>query len=192
MTVTTDYEAPPQNLEAEESVLGALLLAGWHGVGEKTLPRVLAAGLEPGHFFRPSHGAIFAAMLSLTERNGSIDPLCVERELERQGALEAAGGTSRVRELAHSASATANAPHYARLVVDSAARREEFAIGKELHAAAMSGEDLRPELIARIRALIDRCDGTPRSVALQPLNLAEFLAGDPPETSDGEELPHAA
>src|SRR6185503_18162168 len=82
--------APPQNIEAEESVLGAMLLA--------------EAAVD---------AAIFRAIRSLSEKSSGIDPLTVCAELERRGELETAGGKSAVYELATAVPTAGNARYYA-------------------------------------------------------------------------------
>src|SRR3954452_7415957 len=78
---------PPQSLEAEQSVLGAVLLS------DQTLYALrIELNLIPDDFYRPSHGGIYAAMLALYEQNEPVDKLTVVEKLKESGQLEAAGG----------------------------------------------------------------------------------------------------
>jgi hypothetical protein len=114
----------PQNLEAEESVLSALLLAGvdGHAFASKTLAKVRDTRLEPSDFYRASNGTIYEAIFALVETGGTCDVIAVA---ERLGAevLEGLGGKLRLGELAATATATSNIAHHARIVRETAERR---------------------------------------------------------------------
>src|SRR3954449_572207 len=87
--------APPQNLEAEQSVLGAVLLS------DTALPAlIIDERLHPEDFYRAAHGLVFAAMLTLHARNDGIDTVLVADQLESEGKLEAAGGRAAIDVLA--------------------------------------------------------------------------------------------
>jgi replicative DNA helicase len=100
---------PPQNLEAEESILGAMLLS------PKSISDVTDL-LEPTDFYRGSHAKIYRAALSLYERGEAVDAITVADELEERGELEAVGGKARIHELAALTPATSNVAHHARIV----------------------------------------------------------------------------
>jgi replicative DNA helicase len=128
---TVEPNAPPQNLEAEESVLGAMLLS----------PGAIAAVGEivsAGDFYRESHGIIYRTAISLYSRGEPVDWVTVVDELEKRGELEAAGGKARVAELAVSVPATANAAHYARIVREMALLRGLINVGG--HVASLGWE----------------------------------------------------
>ena len=83
-----DPLVPPHNLEAEKSVLGAVLL------DERHLDALtVECGLKPGHFYREQYGQVFAAMLALHARSSKIDHLTVAEQLREAGQLEAIGRT---------------------------------------------------------------------------------------------------
>jgi replicative DNA helicase len=107
---------PPQNLDAEESVLGAMLLS----------PGAIGAVSEivdAGDFYRESHATIYRAALALYGKGEPVDAITLVDELEERGQLEAAGGRARIHELAALVPATANAGHYARIVREMATLR---------------------------------------------------------------------
>src|SRR3954447_20631016 len=84
---------PPQNLEAEESVLGAMMLS----------PGAIAAvseELDASDFYRASHGTIYRAALALYGKGEPVDAITLVDELEERGELEHVGGRVRVHELA--------------------------------------------------------------------------------------------
>src|SRR3954451_20956594 len=87
---------PPQNEEAETSVLGAILLS------EQALDGLLIdVKLRPEDFYRPRHQQIFRSMIRLKEKDDPepIDPLTVAEDLSHAGELEEAGGTAYVHPL---------------------------------------------------------------------------------------------
>ena len=116
---------PPQNLDAEESVLGAMMLS----------PGAIGAVseiLDAGDFYRESHGKIYRAALALYARGEPVDAITLVDELEQRGELEDAGGRSRVHELAALVPASANAGHYARIVREMATLRGLIRAGSEI------------------------------------------------------------
>jgi replicative DNA helicase len=116
---------PPQNPEAEESVLGAMLIS----------PGAMAAVVEvvrPSDFYKHSHGAIFKAAIDLYARGEPVDALTVTDYLDKQGELEAAGGKVRIFELANLVPATANVSHWARIVRDLSTLRGLIETGQRI------------------------------------------------------------
>ena len=110
--------APPHDIEAEQSVLSAIILS------EKTLYGVvISAQLKPTDFYRPQHAAIFEAMLSLNADNEPIDTLLLKERLRREGKLDEAGGESFVDSLAAAAPLAANVRSYAAIVREKALLR---------------------------------------------------------------------
>jgi replicative DNA helicase len=118
---------PPQNLDAEESVLGAMTLA----------PGAIAAVseiLSPDgrEFYRESHAKIYRAALSLYGKGEPVDAITLVDELDERSELEDVGGKVRVHELAALVPATANAGHYARIVREAATLRGLIHAGVEI------------------------------------------------------------
>src|ERR1700704_3423728 len=83
--------APPHNLDAEQSVLGAILLSD-----RSLYALVIEEGLRPEDFYRERHGAIYAAMLALYNEIEPVDVLTVTDRLRQTGELEDIGGTATV------------------------------------------------------------------------------------------------
>jgi replicative DNA helicase len=109
---------PPQSIEAEISVLGAVLIT------ESALDQFqIDVGLRPEDFYFPKHQAIFRAMLALTDKSEPVDALTVSAELERQSELEQVGGTAYVHSLPTSVPSAAHARQYAQIVRDRAQLR---------------------------------------------------------------------
>jgi replicative DNA helicase len=117
--------APPQNLEAEESVLGAMLLSPG-AIG------AVSEVLDASDFYRESHAKIYRAALALYAKGEPVDAITLVDELEERGELEAVGGRVRLHELAALVPATANAAHYARIVREMATLRGLIAAGQQI------------------------------------------------------------
>jgi len=116
--------APPQNVEAEQSVLGAVLLS------DTALPAlIIDERLQPEDFYREAHGRIFKAMLDLHSVGEPVDALTLVEALKRTGQLDAVGGRSAVDLLAGAVPAVGNVRQYARIV------RENAMLRRLLHAA---------------------------------------------------------
>ncbi len=108
---------PPQNLDAERALLGALLLS------RDAVAAVAEVIPGPEIFYRPAHAHIYDAVAVLTVRGEAADPITVAEELRRRDLLEAIGGPAALVELQAEAPGTANATHYARIVRDHAVLR---------------------------------------------------------------------
>jgi len=135
---------PPQNLDAEESVLGAMMLS----------PGAIGAVseiLDAGDFYRESHAKIYRAALSLYARGEPVDAITLVDQLEERSELEDAGGRIRIHELAALVPAAANAGHYARIVREMATLRGLIRTGQEI--ARLGWE--RP---GEIDELVDRAE----------------------------------
>ena len=108
---------PPQNIEAEQSVLGALML-------DKNAIIKVADILKPGDFYRGIHNTIYQAMLDLYQKGEPIDLLSLTNRLEEKKKLEEIGGTSYLTELVNLVPTTANLVHYAKIVQRKKVLRE--------------------------------------------------------------------
>jgi replicative DNA helicase len=123
--VSQTAPVPPQNLDAEESVLGAMMLS----------PGAIGAVseiLDASDFYRESHSKIYRAALALYARGEPVDAITLVDELEQRGELEDVGGRSRVHELAALVPASGNAGHYARIVREMATLRGLIRVGSEV------------------------------------------------------------
>src|SRR3954467_12398768 len=103
--------APPHSIEAEQSVLGAILLS------ERTLyGLVIEEGLRAEDFYRDRHRLIYESVLALYKESEPIDPLTVVEHLRSRGELDNAGGPGEVENLTGSVPAVGNARRYGRIV----------------------------------------------------------------------------
>ncbi|MEK6194535.1 MAG: replicative DNA helicase [Deltaproteobacteria bacterium] len=111
------HKVPPQNLEAEESVLSAILL------DNSTLLDVLET-LEPEDFYRSAHAKMFTAITDLFAKNEPVDLVTLANILKEKGQLEEIGGATSLAKLVDTAPLAVNAQHYARIIRDKAALRK--------------------------------------------------------------------
>ena len=106
---------PPQSIEAEQSVLGAVLL------NDNVLYALrIEITLVPEDFYRPQHAAVYSAMLLLYEQGEPVDKLTVTEKLKETNQLEAAGGAAAVEALAAAPPVVGNAAQYGKIVKESA------------------------------------------------------------------------
>ena len=134
--------APPQNLEAEQSVLGAVLLS------DTALPAlIIDERLHPDDFYREGHGRIYQAMLDLHSVGEPVDALTLVEHLKQAGDLEAVGGRAAIDLLAGSVPAVGNVRQYARIVRDNAMLRRLLRASYEIQARVHSHEALPRELV---------------------------------------------
>jgi len=134
--------APPHNIEAEESVLGAILLS------DRTMySLVIEETLRPEDFYRDNHRTIFAAMLDLYERSEPIDTLTVTDALRTAGSLEAAGGADAVDLLAGAVPNVANLRNYAGIVRDTSLLRRLLNATYEIQSSVLDQREGAREIV---------------------------------------------
>jgi replicative DNA helicase len=133
---------PPHNLEAEQSVLGAILLADTTLYG-----LVINEGLKPEQFYREQHATIYRAMLQLYEESREIDVLTVTEQLRQAGELEQVGGAAMVDALAGAAPAAGNVREYARIVQSNALLRRLLTTTQQIQANVWNHEAPARELV---------------------------------------------
>src|SRR3954462_1721081 len=138
--------APPQNLEAEQSVLGAVLLS------DTALPAlIIDERLQAGDFYREAHGRISQAMLDLHTVGEPVDALTLVEHLKQAGELESVGGPAAIELLAGSVPAVGNVRQYARIVRENAMLRRLLHAAYEIQAQ-VHGHEARP------RELVDMAE----------------------------------
>ena len=138
---------PPQSLDAEESVLGAMMLS----------PGAIAAVseiLEDPDFYRESHSRIYRAALTLYAKGEPVDAITLVDELEERGELDGVGGRARIHELATLVPTTANAAHYARIIREAATLRGLIRAGGEISGLGWEGIGEATELVDRAEQII--------------------------------------
>jgi replicative DNA helicase len=124
----------PHNLEAEKSVLGAILI-------RNEAFNHAAELIDSRDFFRDAHRRIFDKMVALSERNDAIDLITLKDELQRSGELEEVGGPAYIASLADGVPRSANVEHYARIVKEKATLRRVIHAAKRIEADAYQAEE---------------------------------------------------
>jgi replicative DNA helicase len=131
---------PPQNVEAEEAILGALL------IDPDAIIRV-APILRPEDFYREKHGWIYDAVATLHERREPVDFLTVCDELERRGQLDELGGAAFITSLINAVPTSIHAEHYGRIVERTSTRRRLIDVAGQIAALAYREADDVEEVV---------------------------------------------
>ena len=131
---------PPQNVEAEQAVLGAILL------DNQALYKTLEI-LDPEEFYRPVHKRIFRAMVEVAEQSQVIDLLTLTDHLRRGEALDAIGGTAYLTDLAQSVATAAGVGYHARMVHETAVSRSLIVAATEIVSRGYEGTRRVDELL---------------------------------------------
>lgn len=138
---------PPQNLDAERSVLGAILHENL------SLGAVLEI-IEAGDFYSDAHRKIFAAILELSERNEPADLITLKNALQDKGSLEKIGGTAYLSGLVDDVGSSANVAYYAKIIKEKAVKRSLIGTASKLLDAAYSPEKSTEEAINETQQVI--------------------------------------
>lgn len=147
----------PHNLEAERSVLGAILLRN------EALNHA-AEYIDAGDFFRDAHRVIFDKMVALSERGQAIDLVTLKEELARAGQLEQVGGPAYIASLVDGVPRSTNVEHYARIIKEKATCRNLiFAAGRITDLAYEGEQDADLLLDEAERAIFEIADDRVRS-----------------------------
>jgi len=165
---TAGYRELPHNVEAEQAVLGALL------VNNDASGRV-SEFLLFEHFYEPAHQRIYDAAIRLIERNQLANPVTLKHYFEQDQTLTQVGGAQYLARLAGAAVTVYNVEHYARVVHDLALRRSLIDIGEEmLHDAGDADvDDSAAEQIERAeQRLFQLAETGQRESGLQSFNVA--------------------
>ena len=110
------YSIPPQNIDAEESIISAIL------IDNNTLLDVVEI-LSAADFYRSAHQKIFAAIMDLFDRGEPVDLVTLANHLKEKGHLDRVGGASYLARLVDAVPVAVNAQHYAKIVADKASLR---------------------------------------------------------------------
>ena len=136
----SDPKLPPQNLEAEQSVLGAILL---DNMAMSKAMEVLA----DEDFYRTSHRRIYQAMLELSEHGEVIDQITLTEHLKRKGELESVGGSAYLAELVQVVPTAANIKYHCKIVRDKALLRGLIGTSTEVITRGYDGSSSVDDLL---------------------------------------------
>lgn len=144
---------PPQNVEAEQSVLGSLLL-------DKDAIIKIADSLKPDDFYRDDHRQIYLAMLKLFEKRMPIDVVTLSDELEAMKQFEAVGGATYLTTLVNSVPTATNVSHYSEIVQQKATLRRLIGAASKITALGYDEE-------AEVTSVLDQAEQSLFSVSQQ-------------------------
>lgn len=130
---TTALKVPPHSIEAEQAVLGGLMLDNnaWERVSDS---------VSDGDFYRHDHRLIFRAIYKLAEANQPIDVVTLSEQLEKEGQLAQVGGLAYLGELAKNIPSVANIKAYAQIIRERATLRQLIGISNEIADSAFHPE----------------------------------------------------
>lgn len=159
---------PPQDLAAEQSVLGGMMLS-------KDAIADVVEVLSPTDFYRPAHQAVYDCVLDLYGRGEPADPITVSAELERRGELGRVGGAPYLHTLIATVPTAANAGYYAEIVAEKAVLRRLVEAGTRIVQMGYNGAEG-----AEIDEVVDRAQAaiyevTERRMSEDYVSLEELL-----------------
>jgi replicative DNA helicase len=138
--INSDFnKLPPQNIEAEQSILGAIL------IDNEALPKALEI-LDPEDFYRLSHKKIFYAMTELFDRNEPIDLITLSEYLRKKDELEEVGGISYLTSLVNTTPTAANIKYHSKIVREKALLRgllkSSYEVTNKIYEDTLDAEEL--------------------------------------------------
>ena len=138
-------KVPPQNLDAEKSLLGAVL------IDEETLADI-SEHVTSNDFYEKRHGIIYAGMMRLYEKHKPVDLLTLSDELKRKNEIELVGGSAYLTELTNYVPTAAHAEAYAELVAQKAVRRRLIKASGEISELGYNEDTTTQELLEKAEA----------------------------------------
>jgi len=157
-------KVPPQSLEAEQALLGAVLL------DNGALPRAMEMRLGPEDFYRESHGVIFHAMRDLFDRGDPVDLVTLAESLKKNGSLEKAGGPAYLAELADSVATASNVEYYSRIIRDRSVLRRLISTAANISDVCYSPTSEADVVLDQAEASIFGIREGRDTQTLQPIN----------------------
>ncbi len=149
----SEEKLPPQNISAEQSVIGAMLL------DKNAIVHVIDL-LQPESFYRDAHKYIYEAILSIFERNEPADLVTVTEELRKSGKLDAVGGSVYISDLLNSVPTAANVTYYAKMVEEKAVLRRLIDAGTRIVNDCFDEQN-------KVDAVLDSAEKTIFEIALK-------------------------
>lgn len=125
---------PPQNIEAEQAVLGAMLI-------KKEAVIEAMEILRPEDFYRDAHRVVFEAIMAVFQNDSAVDMITVTEQLKKSDLLDKAGGVAGVTALANAVPTAANVVYHAKIVREKAELRELINAGSEITGWAFEDSD---------------------------------------------------
>ena len=154
---------PPQNIEAEQAVLGAMLISK-EAIAES------AQILNPQDFYREAHRIVFEAMLDLSNRNQAVDNLTVIEQLNKTNQLEKVGGIAFVTALANTVPTAANVVFYAKIVKEKALMRHLINTATAIAAMGYESADDADSIMEKEKKMILEIASNRKTGDFTPIN----------------------
>ena len=144
-------QLPPQSSDAEESIIGALLIDG-------EVMIEIAEILKPSDFYKPANGKVYAAIAALYEKQQPIDILTVSEELERRGQIEEIGGRAALADLCDRTPTAVHAKQYAKIVERKAMLRGLIGAAGRIYMSGPTASVIRArdEITRVLEAVVGR------------------------------------
>ncbi len=143
MTAAID-RIPPQNLEAEQAILGSLMV-------DRDLVPIVSEIVQKSDFYAPHHATVYDAIISLYERGEPVDKVSVSEELRRRKLLEEVGGGDFIGQLLNTVPTAASAEYYAKVVAEKSVLRSLITAGGRISNIAFE----QPE---NVDEAVDHCE----------------------------------
>lgn len=153
---------PPQNLEAEQSVLGGIL------IDNQTFHKVVDV-ISMDDFYRPAHGKIYAAMCELAGRGEPIDALTLTSKLKEMGSFEEVGGAAYLAELLERTPTSIHSEYHAKLVADQAVKRRLVTVCGEIANRGLDPGETTDELVDYAEKSVFALTSSKKTKALYPV-----------------------
>jgi len=145
--IPSDIRVPPQDLEAEQSVIGAMLLS-------QDAIRVVIPICREGDFYRETHRKLYRCIVALDDRKEPVDLITLTNELKRRGELDDVGGATGLTTLIERVPTAANAEYYAQIVREKSAARKLIGAATQVVSDAYSDAQPIKELLDHAEHLI--------------------------------------
>jgi len=143
---------PPQNIEAEQSVLGSMLLSRDAIIDVSEI-------IKADDFYKESHKKLFDVMMEMFEKDIPVDLVTVVDELRKRNMLEAVGGIDYIASLSSNVITTANVSYYAKLIKEKATLRRLIEASSEIMELSYEGDDVETVLDIAEQKIFDIAQG---------------------------------
>lgn len=154
---------PPQNIEAEQSVLGAMLIE------KEAIPKVMEI-LRDTDFYREAHRVIFNAMLELYNKNEAVDMITVTEILKRDNKLEDVGGIAYVTSLANAVPTAANVTYHASIIEEKSILRQLVSVSTQIASMGYEANDDVKNIIDSAECKILEISNRKKTADFTPIN----------------------
>lgn len=154
---------PPQNIEAEQSVLGAMLIE------KEAIPKVMEI-LRDTDFYREAHRVIFNAMLELYNKNEAVDMITVTEILKRDNKLKDVGGIAYVTSLANTVPTAANVTYHASIIEEKSILRQLVSVSTQIASMGYEANDDVKNIIDSAESKILEISNRKKTADFTPIN----------------------